>query len=66
MGLGASSLLLFIFKNWFIERLKQSIQHEYSIKISRLNSELTLKNETQLKQINSLLELQTLTLKQVN
>jgi len=44
MGLGASSLLLFVSKNWFVERLKQSIQHEYSIKISHLKSELTLKN----------------------
>lgn len=66
IGLSTTSTLLFICKNWFIERLKQSINHEYSVKISYLNSELALKNESQIKQINSLLELQSLTLKQVN
>ncbi|BBH14163.1 hypothetical protein [Chromobacterium haemolyticum] len=38
------SLLAFLVKNWFIERLKASVGYEYSAQLENLKSELSMKN----------------------
>ncbi|TDR82996.1 hypothetical protein DFP86_101390 [Paludibacterium purpuratum] len=45
------SALVFLVKNWFIERLKASVGYEYSAQLEKLKSELTMKNNESLESV---------------
>lgn len=51
-----SGLLIWLFRGWITERLKNSIKHEYDLKLSTLNSELSIKVNAQAEQLKAEIE----------
>jgi hypothetical protein len=44
--LGGTGLVAYLLRNWIVERLRQSIKHEYDQKIERLRAQLLSENAT--------------------
>ena len=52
-------LVIFLARNWFLERLKNSIKHEYDLSLEKFKSELKIENDKELEEIKALLKKQT-------
>ncbi|WP_151744866.1 hypothetical protein [Acinetobacter calcoaceticus] len=52
-------LVVFMFRNWFLERLKNSIKHEYDMSLENFKSDLKIENDKELEEIKALLKKQT-------
>lgn len=50
-----SAFVVFLAKNWFLERLRTSIKSEYDSKLEHLKSELSSKNSKEIEQLKALL-----------
>ncbi len=51
--IAANSAIVFIVKNWFLERLRLSIKSEYDIKLEAFKSQLALDNSAYLEKLRS-------------
>jgi hypothetical protein len=49
--IAANSIVAFLARNWFLERLRQSIKGEYDAKLERLKANLSSDNNSRLEQI---------------
>ncbi|WP_151676768.1 hypothetical protein [Acinetobacter nosocomialis] len=52
-------LVVFMVRNWFLERLKNSIKHEYDMSLESFKSDLKIENDKELEEIKALLKKQT-------
>ncbi|ENX00909.1 hypothetical protein F900_01893 [Acinetobacter modestus] len=52
-------IIIFCFKNWFLERLKNSIKHEYDLSLEKFKGEIKFENDQELEEIKALLKKQT-------
>lgn len=52
-------LVLFLAKNWVLERLKNSIKHEYDKSLEQFKGDLKIENDKELEEIKALLKKQT-------
>ncbi|MFW1971067.1 hypothetical protein [Acinetobacter bereziniae] len=52
-------LAVFLIKNWFLERLKNSIKHEYDLSLEKFKGDLKIENDKELEEIKALLKKQT-------
>lgn len=50
------ALVIFLAKNWFLERLRGSIRSEYDQKLMRLQADLLAKNSKEIEEVKALLE----------
>lgn len=51
--------VIFLAKNWFLERLKNSIKHEYDISLEKLKGEIKSVHDKELEDLKALLKKQT-------
>ena len=51
--IAANSIVAFLAKNWFLERLRQSIKSEYDIKLETLKANLASDNNSKLEQLKA-------------
>jgi hypothetical protein len=49
----ANSIVVFLARNWFLERLRQSIKSEYDTKLEKLKANLASDNSTKLEQLKA-------------
>lgn len=52
-------IVVFLAKNWFLERLKNSIKHEYDVSLEKFKSELKIESDKELEEIKAILKKQT-------
>ncbi|QXW27191.1 hypothetical protein KXJ74_07200 [Acinetobacter johnsonii] len=52
-------IVLFLAKNWFLERLKNSIKHEYDISLEKFKGELKSSHDKELEDLKAFLKKQT-------
>lgn len=52
-------LVLFLAKNWVLERLKNSIKHEYDKSLEQFKGDLKIENDKELEEIKAILKKQT-------
>ena len=57
-------ILGFLLRNWFLNRLKTSIQHEYDVKLETLKSDLELKLSKEIEEIKNKNQLEQIQIKQ--
>ncbi len=50
------ALVVFLAKNWFLERLRASIKSEYDRELEHLKAELSSKNSKEIEEVKALLE----------
>lgn len=52
-------VVLFLAKNWFLERLKNGIKHEYDISLEKFKGELKASHDKELEDLKAILKKQT-------
>ncbi len=52
-------IVVFLAKNWFLERLKNSIKHEYDIALEKFKGEMKSSHDKELEDLKALLKKQT-------
>lgn len=59
-GIGGVLLLVlgFVLRHWFVERIKQSIKHEYDKDLKKLDDELRNKTDSELARLNARLSME--------
>jgi len=55
LAVGVNGLLVFLLRNWFIERLRQGIKFEYDEKLERIKQQLSAENDVALERHKAVL-----------
>ena len=53
--LAGAAIVMFLAKNWFLERLRASINNEYNMKLVQLEADLSAKSEKEIEGIKALI-----------